>query len=107
MAYQEQKIAVIGAGIAGLACARTLTQAGHQVTLLEKRPAVGGRMASCDTPFGSFEGWSHLVREAIVWAGQPDPCSTRAKLAESSDTTTDSPLMKPAQDSSGDPSLKR
>ena len=55
MAHQEQKIAVIGAGIAGLACARTLTQAGHQVTLLEKRPAVGGRMASCDTPFGSFD----------------------------------------------------
>ena len=55
MAHQQKKIAVIGAGIAGLACARTLTQAGHQVTLLEKRPAVGGRMASCDTPFGSFD----------------------------------------------------
>jgi hypothetical protein len=41
------------------------------------------------TPFGSFEGWSRLVREAIVWAGQPDPCLTRAKLAEQSDTTAD------------------
>lgn len=55
MATSQKKIAVIGAGIAGLACARTLTQAGHAVTLLEKRPAVGGRMASCDTPFGSFD----------------------------------------------------
>jgi hypothetical protein len=41
------------------------------------------------TPFGSFEGWSRLVREAIVWVGQPDPCLTRTKLAESSDTTAD------------------
>ena len=55
MAHQQKKIAVIGAGIAGLACARTLAQAGHSVTLLEKRPAVGGRTASCDTPFGSFD----------------------------------------------------
>jgi renalase len=55
MAHQHKKIAVIGAGIAGLACARTLTQAGHEVTVLEKRPAVGGRMASCETPFGSFD----------------------------------------------------
>jgi hypothetical protein len=39
--------------------------------------------------FGSFEGWSRLVREALVWAGQPDPCATRAKLAEQADTTTD------------------
>ncbi len=39
--------------------------------------------------FGSFEGWSRLVREAIVWAGQPDPCRTRAELAERSDTTAD------------------
>lgn len=40
--------------------------------------------------FGSFEGWSRLVREAIVWVGQPDPCETRAKLAEQSDTVADS-----------------
>lgn len=39
--------------------------------------------------FGSFEGWSRLVREALVWVGQPDPCATRAKLAEQSDTTAD------------------
>ncbi|MEZ6073962.1 MAG: hypothetical protein R3C10_27700 [Pirellulales bacterium] len=23
--------------------------------------------------WGSFEGWSQLVRQALVWAGQPDP----------------------------------
>lgn len=41
------------------------------------------------TPFGSFEGWSRLVREAVVWAGLPDPCRTRTRLAESADTTAD------------------
>ncbi len=55
MAKQQKKIAVIGAGIAGLACARTLVQAGHQVTVLERASTVGGRMASCDSPFGTFD----------------------------------------------------
>ncbi|NUQ46866.1 MAG: hypothetical protein HUU22_12645 [Phycisphaerae bacterium] len=40
-------------------------------------------------PFGSFEGWSNVVREAVVWVGLPDPCLTRTKLAESADTTAD------------------
>jgi renalase len=62
----QKKIAVIGAGIAGLSCARTLTQAGHRVTLLEKGSTVGGRMASCETPFGSFDHGSQYftVRDA-------------------------------------------
>ncbi len=55
MAHQQKKIAVIGAGIAGLACARTLAQAGHTVTVMEKKSAAGGRTASCGTPFGSFD----------------------------------------------------
>src|SRR5690606_17153515 len=41
------------------------------------------------TPFGSFEGWSRLVREAVVWLGLPDPCLTRVRLAEQADTTAD------------------
>lgn len=38
-------------------------------------------------PFGSFEGWSRVVREAVVWVRLPDPCLTRTRLAESADTT--------------------
>jgi hypothetical protein len=52
---KPRKIAVVGAGIAGLACARTLAQAGHSVTLLEKNTAVGGRVTSSDSPFGTFD----------------------------------------------------
>ena len=55
MTASPRKIAVVGAGIAGLACARTLAQAGHAVTLMEQSAAPGGRMASCETPFGSFD----------------------------------------------------
>ena len=41
------------------------------------------------SPFGSFEGWSDLVRQAVVWVGLPDPCLTRVKLSENADTTAD------------------
>jgi len=46
-----------------------------------------GRSTTSLTPFGSFEGWSSLVRAAVVWVGLPDPCRTRTSLAESADTT--------------------
>ena len=50
-----RRIAVIGAGIAGIACARTLMQAGHQVTVFEKSGGTGGRMATRNTEFGAFD----------------------------------------------------
>lgn len=37
---------IIGAGMAGLSCAERLSQAGHQVTLLDKGRGAGGRMAT-------------------------------------------------------------
>lgn len=40
------------------------------------RPRVGLK------PWGSFEGWSTLVRNAIVWCGLADPGETRAELDE-------------------------
>jgi renalase len=48
-------IAVIGAGIAGMACARTLAQAGHQVKVFENSRGAGGRMSTRSTEFGSFD----------------------------------------------------
>ena len=50
-----KKIAVIGAGIAGIACARTLAQAGHQVTVFEKSRGAGGRMSTRNSEFGGFD----------------------------------------------------
>lgn len=51
----KRHIAVVGAGMAGIACARTLMQAGHQVTVFEKSRSPGGRMATCNTEFGGFD----------------------------------------------------
>lgn len=47
--------AVIGAGMAGVACARTLLQAGHRVSVFEKSRGFGGRMATRSTEFGGFD----------------------------------------------------
>jgi len=41
---QQPNVIVIGAGVAGLAAARNLTQAGSQVIVLEKKVHVGGRL---------------------------------------------------------------
>lgn len=37
------------------------------------------------TPWGSFEGWSALVRQVVVWCGLPDPAATRRELATQAD----------------------
>lgn len=50
-----RRIAIVGAGMAGIACARTLAQAGHEVRLFERNALPGGRMATADTAFGGFD----------------------------------------------------
>ncbi|NIC41555.1 NAD(P)/FAD-dependent oxidoreductase [Aquabacterium sp. A08] len=52
---EPRHIAVVGAGMAGVACARTLVQAGHRVTLFEKSRGAGGRMATRRSDFGGFD----------------------------------------------------
>ena len=52
---QPLRIAIIGSGMAGIACARTLLQAGHDVVVFDKGNRAGGRMNTLDTPFGSFD----------------------------------------------------
>lgn len=40
------QVAIVGAGIAGLTCARQLAQAGYPVVVLEKSRGVGGRVST-------------------------------------------------------------
>jgi renalase len=48
-------IAIIGAGIAGLICARKLQAQGNTVVVYEKCRDVSGRMSTCETEMGGFD----------------------------------------------------
>ena len=57
-----ERVIVIGAGMAGLAAARTLVDAGYQVTVLESRDRTGGRIwtgTTLGTPVDLGAGWLH------------------------------------------------
>ncbi len=38
--------------------------------------------------WGSFEGWSSVVRQALIWLGEPDPAELRKELIENSDSNS-------------------
>ncbi len=42
---------------------------------------AAGRPGMKLRPWGSFQAWSDLVRNAVVWCGLPDPGETRTQLA--------------------------
>ena len=48
-------IAIIGAGLAGLTCARQLQATGHTVIVYEKSRAVSGRMSTRQNELGGFD----------------------------------------------------
>jgi hypothetical protein len=62
-----------------LTAALTILRAYHVVG----RPVPRRRLRS----WGSFEGWSALVRNAVVWLGMPDPYETCVELQKRADTT--------------------
>jgi monoamine oxidase len=61
----RQRVIVVGAGIAGLAAARTLADRGHDVVVLEARDRVGGRIHTSrqwpDVPVDLGASWIHGV----------------------------------------------
>lgn len=72
---QRQRVIVIGAGFAGLACAERLLGLGHDVRVLEASPRVGGRVltfkdATALAPNRVTEGGGELIgSNHPVWMG--------------------------------------
>lgn len=82
-------VAVIGAGVAGLACAKALEESGLQVRILERSARVGGRVGTdvidgfrCDRGFQWLNAGHPDVRAAIdVAALNPRPIEPGMVLA--------------------------
>lgn len=57
------RIGIVGAGIAGLRCADILLRYGFEVTILEARDRIGGRVHQIDLPSGHIidlgPNWVH------------------------------------------------
>jgi monoamine oxidase len=73
--HGSERIAVIGAGLAGLLCAYRLRQAGVQCTIFEAQPRVGGRLWSARGKFaegqlaelgGEFIDTEHATLRALA-----------------------------------------
>ena len=54
------RVGVIGGGLAGIAAALTLADAGAQVTLFERRPHLGGLTSSIERDGFSFDNGQHV-----------------------------------------------
>ncbi|EYF02181.1 flavin monoamine oxidase family protein [Chondromyces apiculatus] len=67
MARSRENVLVIGAGMAGLAAASRLLEAGVEVSILEARARPGGRLATLDAEGLSIEAGAEFVH------GTPEP----------------------------------
>ena len=63
-AEKPVKVAVIGAGPAGIECAVTAAQRGHDVTIIEKSDRIGGRLNPGSMPAIKFD-----IKNYIKWLG--------------------------------------
>src|SRR5688572_31215845 len=62
-ALLDTEVVVVGAGLAGLACARELAKAGRGCVVLEARDRVGGRTLNTTLPNG------HPIEIGGQWVG--------------------------------------
>ncbi len=65
-----EKALVIGGGIAGIQAALDLADQGYQVTLVEKTPTLGGKMAQLDKTFPTMDCSSCILTPKMVSASR-------------------------------------
>ena len=65
-----QKALVIGGGVAGIQAALDLADAGYSVTLVEKEPSIGGRMAQIDKTFPTMDCSICILAPKMAEAGR-------------------------------------
>jgi len=53
-ASQKKKVAIIGGGLSGLACAKYLVDAGHEPTIYEARDVLGGKVSAWQDEDGDW-----------------------------------------------------
>jgi monoamine oxidase len=103
-AQTRQRIIVIGAGLAGLIAARLLHDAGQDVTVIESRARIGGRIATSrlwtDLPMDLGASWIHGT------GGNPLTDLARAAGARTVATRYDAALLLDAEGNEIDPDLR-
>lgn len=72
--FTGKKVAIVGAGPAGLACAEQLVRHGHWVTIFDARPAPGGLLTYGIPNFKLpkrvvFNIWDDLLRAGVTFVG--------------------------------------
>ena len=76
----KKKVAIIGGGLSGLACAKYLSDAGHEPLVLEARDVLGGKVSAwqdedgdwIETGLHIFFGAYPNVRRARIERGRSD-----------------------------------
>jgi phytoene dehydrogenase-like protein len=51
---EKKKVAIIGGGLSGLACAKYLSDAGHEPLVLEARDVLGGKVSAWQDEDGDW-----------------------------------------------------
>src|SRR6478609_8736009 len=77
------KVAIVGAGMAGAACARALADVGIEVQLFDKGRSVGGRLAQRRVEEGLFDhGAQYLAARHPVFMAAVDLWRSRGIVAD-------------------------
>jgi heterodisulfide reductase subunit A len=66
----EKKVLVIGGGIAGIQASLDLANSGFKVSLVEKSPSIGGRMAQLDKTFPTLDCSACILTPKMAEVGR-------------------------------------